>query len=190
MNNKQYTFRELMEKYQWNAGARQEEMIKFAKARGVIIKEAETQYKKMKKFIIIDDTIANYNWTSCKLSGYEVCKEGLIRNIKNKRIWTSIHNEYVYVKNKDTKQDYAVHRLIMETFNPIKDSQNYIVDHINGIKTDNNINNLRWISAKGNQLYKIKNWDKISNPIQELLQLVGYEKMIEILENEIKKWKK
>ena len=33
--------------------------------------------------------------------------------------------------------------MIMETFNPIKNSQDYIVDHINGIKTDNQLDNLR-----------------------------------------------
>lgn len=80
--------------------------------------------------------------------------------------------------------------MIMETFNPIENSQDYIVDHINGKKIDNRLENLRWVSAKGNQMNKIENWDQLAEPFQELLQLVGYNKMVEILEEQIKNWKK
>lgn len=54
--------------------------------------------------------------------------------------------------------------MIMETFNPIENSQDYIVDHINGKKIDNRLENLRWVSAKGNQMNKIENWDQLAEP--------------------------
>ena len=188
----QYSYRELCEKYQWgNPVVRQDKMVEVAAARGVIIVPAETNLKKKMLFNIIDDSIANYNWITCaKIPEYEVCREGLIRNSKNKRIWNSTYNGYVYVKDKVTRQNFSAHRLIMETFNPIDNMEDYIVDHINGMKADNRLENLRWVSAKGNQMYKIENWNLIQEPFMELLDLVGYEGMIQILKEQIEKNKK
>ena len=47
---------------------------------------------------------------------------------------------------------FYVHRLVAECFlpNPEKLPQ---VDHIDGDRTNNNLNNLRWVSAKTNTLY-------------------------------------
>lgn len=38
----------------------------------------------------------------------------------------------------------TVHRLVMEVFDPRDDYKNLIVDHINGIRSDNRLENLRW----------------------------------------------
>ena len=187
----EYAFSELKKKYGWNYQPKQDKMVNFALSKGVVIKPIQNSYAKMITFEIVDDTIANYQWVVCPIAPmYEVCKEGLIRNKDNKNLWTSIHNGYIYVTDKNTKQHILGHRMIIETFNPISNSQDYVVDHINGIKTDNRIENLRWVSAKGNQLYKMENWDQIKIPIQELLQLVGYEKMVEILQQQIAFYKK
>lgn len=187
----QYSFNELRKKYGWNSNISQDKMIEFALSHGVKIEIAETAHKKMLKFNIIDDSIANYEWVVCSLTpNYEVCKEGYIRNKKNKRLWTAVHNEYVYVTDSYTGKHIQGHRMIMETFNPIENSEDYIVDHINGKKTDNRLKNLRWVSAKGNQMARIENWDQMAQPFQELLQIVGYEKMISILQEQIKIWKK
>lgn len=44
----------------------------------------------------------------------------------------------------------AVHRLILETFAPNKNSSNLQVNHKNGIKTDNRIVNLEWCTQEEN----------------------------------------
>lgn len=60
-------------------------------------------------------------------------------------------------KNKDSyltiiinKKTYRIHRLVMNAFNPINNSENLVVNHINGIKSDNRITNLEWATHSEN----------------------------------------
>jgi hypothetical protein len=39
-------------------------------------------------------------------------------------------------------KNYRIHRLVMETFKPIENCNEMVVDHINGIKYDNRLENL------------------------------------------------
>ena len=43
-----------------------------------------------------------------------------------------------------------IHRLVLETFNPIPDMQNYDCNHINEDKTDNRLCNLNWMTRREN----------------------------------------
>lgn len=69
----------------------------------------------------------------------------------NKGHWTigSISgNKYKQICYK--KKHYSVHRLVAETFIPNPDNKPFI-DHINRDRSDNRVENLRWVTAQENQ---------------------------------------
>lgn len=76
-----------------------------------------------------------------------------------------------------------VHRVLLEVFNPIEHMENYTVDHIDGVRSNNNISNLRWTTQSENTLFRIENRKEINDKVMKLLQKYGYEKLSEILDN-------
>lgn len=49
-----------------------------------------------------------------------------------------------------------VHRLIMESFRPIADMDSLEVNHKNGIKTDNRLSNLEWVTPQKNSEHSVR----------------------------------
>jgi len=92
--------------------------------------------------------------------GYLACENGFIYSKKTKRFLKPHLSKYGYFTvclcKNNIKKTYRVNRIIAETFldNPENKPQ---VNHINGIKTDNTVKNLEWVTASENQKHASAN---------------------------------
>jgi len=101
-------------------------------------------------------------WVKIKyFNRYEISTLGGIRFIKrngNYSYRNPSKNKQGYIqfgiteKYKTTKK--GIHRWMMESFMPIENMKKYEVNHIDGNKGNNNINNLEWCTPKENQLHR------------------------------------
>jgi len=96
-------------------------------------------------------------WRKINGFNYYVSSDGEIRNYNGIHLKQHIQNGYkrlTLIKNGKQHKLY-VHRIIAEAFieNPLNKP---FIDHINRIKTDNRIENLRWCSCSENNLNKGK----------------------------------
>ena len=106
---------------------------------------------------------------------YSPYKKGFMTEHKDKDGYLKVN---LSLKNKGRQHPFPVHRLILETFVPVEDMDKLQVDHIDGDKTNNNINNLRWTTCKENinNPNKLKEMNKNS---MEYLSGLSWEKTTE-----------
>lgn len=234
-----YTWKEIDNKYNWNIGYRkEEEKIKCAKARGVIIeprgkKKNEWVYEIIEEYNIYtrQDIIDSFELTPsnstkaandfikyCKYRGIQIEKVGLLNKenvyrilddknyLLENEIWKPVPNTslfasnlgriknnngrlktlreiqgYLYVTDGVYEKTWRVHRLVLLAFSPIENHNEFAVDHINGIKTDNRIDNLRWVTAQKNISLRDESQNKIGALVSELIQNYGYEEIYNYL---------
>lgn len=119
----------------------------------------------------------DYNWvdvdmsTECYLyiegtnKEYKASNYG---NIQRKELQPNGDYKWVDVPFKKNRDDYfcayiqgkgsiGVQRIIMTTFKPIPEGTKYEVDHIDGDKSNNRLDNLEWVTHKENMQRGIKN---------------------------------
>lgn len=97
---------------------------------------------------------------------YYVSNQGHVRNSKWEQIKPHISNGYYRVTftHKGRMESHFVHRLVLSAFSSrIKDKP--YVNHKNGTKTDNRIENLEWCSQRENVVHAYKmglnDWHKV-----------------------------
>lgn len=88
-------------------------------------------------------------------SKYEINLQGQVRNIRTKQILSQRLDKkgyYVLALTNDNEMGTtkALHRLLMETFKPMEGMDKLTVNHINHVKTDNQLDNLEWLTNREN----------------------------------------
>lgn len=85
---------------------------------------------------------------------YEVSTLGNVRNSRTNKVFKQSINSKGYVQiclQKQKKQiSIKVHRLVALTFIPITNINKNQINHIDGNKLNNNVNNLEWVTCKEN----------------------------------------
>lgn len=111
-----------------------------------------TKRKSAEKVTILPET-GDYWMPVANHDGYIISRKGEVINIKTKKyLCGSMRNGYVRVTLGD--KPYSLHRLVYESFvGPISG----IIDHIDGDKTNNSLENLRDVSQSENAKNAQKN---------------------------------
>ncbi len=90
-----------------------------------------------------------------KVSNYFVSSFGRFKNKKGiiMKDYKPHHSGYIYLRVNIQK--YALHRLVAQTFIPNLENKPF-VNHIDGNKTNNSVNNLEWVTCAENNLHNHK----------------------------------
>lgn len=115
-------------------------------------------------------TIKDADW-------YEVNDLGIVRSKERQisqwngfkdiiRTFKSVELKFKYIRgyqnvsiiyNDKSRKTKQVHRLILETFSPIDNMSEMQVNHIDGNKANNKLENLEWVTPKENTHHAIQN---------------------------------
>ena len=181
-----WTWKELCKYYNFtNLINRKKDRENLFLSRGIIIKKLDTYINgHVACYKVDDDSIFYEDWKDCiDYNIYEVSKQGHIREKTTKILRGTLNKAdgYIMVRPNIHKAGLRVHRLILNTFNHIEDSEKYVADHVNGVRTDNRLENLRWATIKENLQYKTENRKKINETLQKLIQEYGYDEIYQYL---------
>jgi hypothetical protein len=104
--------------------------------------------------------LENEEWREVKIDnkvveGYYVSSLGRFKNAKGVIMtdYKPHHSGYIYVRVNIQK--YALHRLVALAFLPNLENKPY-VNHIDGKKINNSVNNLEWVTCSENNLHNYK----------------------------------
>ena len=99
---------------------------------------------------------------------YDVCEDGQVRVLSGRNRGFITHggnkgNGYKRIQNRERgRGHHLIQRMVLGAFCPQRYEEFDYVDHINGIRNDNRLCNLRWSNNTLNQYNRIgtKGWEK------------------------------
>lgn len=177
-----------------NSTLQKDRLINFCKNAGVIIKFIKKQGNNNLYQIVENNlNLQGEIWVDCYILSdfYEVSNMGRVRRKDNKQLLGTEDKKRKYIDikltdpNTDTVKNNKAHRLIYFSFNKnlLSDNlENITIDHINGIRNDNRLDNLRALTLIDNNKEKEKNQKIIKTLTTQLIVKYGYEKTKEKLE--------
>ena len=91
---------------------------------------------------------------------YEIDTQGAVHNLKkNREIYRDLTNKHGYARvnlfGPEGRKRRFAHRMVAEAFHPEKYSEDLVIDHLDGDKTNNHYKNLEPISQSENTLRAI-----------------------------------
>lgn len=99
------------------------------------------------------------NWKNLIENEYYISSFGRVYSAAYRKFFKTRLDKYGYVQvslKKISKNPLTLHRLVAKAF--ISNPENRLqVNHINGIKTDNRVENLEWVTAKENIRHSVEN---------------------------------
>lgn len=109
---------------------------------------------------------------------YEISNFGRIRNFKTKRLmkFTRTVDGYLKITLYPSWKCYRVNRLVGLVWLSDSYSEGLVTDHINGVRDDNRVENLEWVTVKENNR-RIKNKHRPngeSNPSARITEKQAY----------------
>jgi hypothetical protein len=116
-------------------------------------------------------------WKTVKsYPNYEVSSVGSVRNTKTgKNLKVATNNcgyQLVCLSNKNEKQTSYIHRLVAETFIDTNlDTRTSVVNHIDGDRNNNSIDNLEWATYSENAYHGRAQVKVKAKEITKLLKL-------------------
>ena len=110
--------------------------------------------------------------------GYEISNLGRLRNKKTKVISKGTITKNGYVNVSVDNQNYRLHRLVLQTWCPNENYEELTVDHINGNRSDNRLENLRWATQEENTVYMMMHRSELNKEITRLLSKYSYEQVL------------
>lgn len=120
-------------------------------------------WKKIEGENLLYDYIISDNGTIVRLESemWRECSiKGRFLTIRKRRVLKTRINERGYVKvslqTKDGQKHFPIHRLLAKTFIPNPENKP-MVNHINGNKLDNSLENLEWSTASENEKHAYDN---------------------------------